>query len=40
MLIGKHWQESTIYRAANAFEQAFASLRRQITYSPIELEED
>jgi amidase len=22
MLIGKHWQESTIYRAAHAFEQA------------------
>jgi amidase len=23
MLIGKHWQESTIYRAASAFEKAF-----------------
>jgi amidase len=22
MLIGKHWQESTLYRAAHAFEQA------------------
>ena len=29
MLIGKHWDESTIYRAAHAFEQALGQAKRK-----------